>query len=438
MAAQDGLAELVRLMIAKGARVNARDNAGNTALHYAQEADIAQFLLSNGADVNVKSCSGSTPLHYVAARGHADVVQLLIDSHVAIDPKDERGQTPAARAMQAGHKEIVRLLAAHGAVLTLHMAAYAGDVQTVRRLLEAGAAVNQQDEEGRTPLYLATQEGYMEVMELLIARGADVNQGAGHDPREFAPLYVAASCGRVDAIDLLVRRAQRWMQGLIHLPRRRHCMRRHKKATGTRWQYWSPRVRRSTGRTIRDARHCLRLPCMATETWCRILLEKGADVTVGQMGRDLTLPDPRLQTVADMTQYVLRAYAPYTILVTDPAAVRRSCRATGFTLMTCGPPARRISRGWTLLSNPLWKRGPRTRRGLARARLRNEEPEVLNPEFAGFVDDGVRYYEFCQMIFFGESARRLARRVLRVYEERGVLRVIFDAEEEDRCERGGV
>lgn len=430
MAAQDGLTELVRLMIAKGARVNARDNAGNTALHYAPGADIAQFLLSNGADVNVKSRSGSTPLHYAAGRGQVDLVQLLIDNRAAIDPKDKRGQTPAAWAMQAGHREIVRLLAAHGAALTPHMAAYAGDVQTVRRLLDAGADVNQQDKEGRTPLYLATQEGYMEVMELLIARGADVNQGTGHDPGEFAPLYVAASCGRGDAIDLLVRRGAkvdaRVDSSATPSPLYAAAQEGHRDAVAALV---------AAGAKINGPDYQGRTPLLAAAVHghrdvVQFLLEKGADVTVGQMGREFTRPDPRLQTAADMTQYVLRAYAPYTIIVADPAVVRRFLQGHRIHFDDVWSPSAADLQGLDVALRSSVEKGPPTRRG---AWLEHdyvlENLACYNREFAGFVDDNVRYL-VCQMIFFGEFRETPPQNAFSMVADggSGVLRVIFDAD----------
>ena len=58
--------------MAAGVDVNARDNRGNTPLHWAVSDghDIAaKILIEAGADVNVKSKDGSTPLYGAAAKG---------------------------------------------------------------------------------------------------------------------------------------------------------------------------------------------------------------------------------------------------------------------------------------------------------------------------------------------------------------------------------
>ena len=64
----------------------------------------------------------------------------------------------------------------------------AGEIGCVRLLLEAGAAVNQADAEGFTPLYVACQEGHFECAQLLRDAGAAANQA----PQNGAtPLYIA-------------------------------------------------------------------------------------------------------------------------------------------------------------------------------------------------------------------------------------------------------
>jgi len=60
----DGHKEVVELLIAKGADVNAKDKYGKIPLHRACECEkeIAELLLDKGADVNAKDNDGETPL----------------------------------------------------------------------------------------------------------------------------------------------------------------------------------------------------------------------------------------------------------------------------------------------------------------------------------------------------------------------------------------
>lgn len=84
----------------------------------------------------------------------------------------------------------------------LIMAAWAGHVQDVRRLLVAKADVNAaRTTDGVTPLIVASQEGHTEVVQLLLAAKADVN-AASVDGR--TPLWVASSKGYAEIVQLLL------------------------------------------------------------------------------------------------------------------------------------------------------------------------------------------------------------------------------------------
>lgn len=86
----------------------------------------------------------------------------------------------------------------------LHVVCYSGfDMpDLIRRLLARGAAVNQPDKGGRTPLYLAAQRGRLDVVRVLLDGGANVNA----DVQGYAPLHAAAGAGHAEAIRLLVTR----------------------------------------------------------------------------------------------------------------------------------------------------------------------------------------------------------------------------------------
>lgn len=269
----------------------------------------------------------------------------------------------------------------------------------------------------------------MEVMESLIARGADVNQGTGHDPREFAPLYVAASCGRVDAIDLLVRRGAkvdaRVDSSVTPSPLYAAAQEGHRDAVAALV---------AAGAKINGPDYQGRTPLLEAAVHrhrdvVEFLLEKGADVTVGQMGRDVVLPDPRPQTVAEMTQWVLRAYAPYTIIVADPVVVRRFLQGYRIHFDDVWSPSEADLQGLDVALRSSMEKGPPTRRGAWLERdyvLKNLM--CYNREFGGFVDEGVRYL-ICQMIFDEFRETPPGNKFSMVADGgSGVIRVIFDAD----------
>lgn len=87
----------------------------------------------------------------------------------------------------------------------LHDAAVIGSVELVERLIANGADVDARDVRGYTPLYIAIQSGHVEVAKVLIANGADVNAGAVDDAGQYrTPLYLSIILGR-EAVESLLR-----------------------------------------------------------------------------------------------------------------------------------------------------------------------------------------------------------------------------------------
>jgi len=79
----------------------------------------------------------------------------------------------------------------------IHDAALAGDVELVEMLIANDADVNDRDVRGYTPLLLAIQEGHTDIARVLIANGADVNTRAASDGGEdVTPLYLSIILGR--------------------------------------------------------------------------------------------------------------------------------------------------------------------------------------------------------------------------------------------------
>ena len=100
---------------------------------------------------------------------------------------------------------IITALAFAGCTPSLHKAAREGDADRVRKLLDAGADVNIRNaNKGRlqyTPLHWAAHYGHLEIAELLISRGADLD---AEDPAYSTPLYLAAEEGYPKVVEFLI------------------------------------------------------------------------------------------------------------------------------------------------------------------------------------------------------------------------------------------
>ena len=86
--------------------------------------------------------------------------------------------------------------------ISIHDAAFKGNIKAVKKHLAAGTDVNAKDDEGMTPLHWAAPEGHKEIAELLIAKGANVN--AKSDDEGMTHLHFAAYVGRREIAELLI------------------------------------------------------------------------------------------------------------------------------------------------------------------------------------------------------------------------------------------
>ena len=76
---------------------------------------LVELLLKSGAKVDGKNNSGETALHYAAANGHKAVAEVLLKNNADVNARSETGATPLALAQGAGKQDVVALLKKHGA-----------------------------------------------------------------------------------------------------------------------------------------------------------------------------------------------------------------------------------------------------------------------------------------------------------------------------------
>ncbi|KAF1318972.1 Tkl protein kinase, partial [Globisporangium splendens] len=178
---------------------------------------IVELLLVHGADVNKKVDGGSTALIEAAAEGHFEVVKCLCENGASLElARDHDGASPLSAAAQGGHADIVEYLveerqadafATNRLGLTvLGEAAISGHINTVRVLLPYLGDFNV---ELSRVLCHAVMYGDLEVVELLVANGGDVNtvyrasEVDAHDQILLTPLTMAAITGNVELVKYL-------------------------------------------------------------------------------------------------------------------------------------------------------------------------------------------------------------------------------------------
>ncbi|MBY0353216.1 ankyrin repeat domain-containing protein [Candidatus Babeliales bacterium] len=254
LAAEHGSYDCAIILLANGADPNFQDplkGSGNTPLHLAASNGnecIIQLLLEHGAIPTFMNCQGNTPLHLAVLNERPECASLLAD-HLLSNPKtmlfigskNLDGLSPIDCA-QGEMKKI--LLATYNKALhcfnaarsagpsvcpptptfdqslqerlqqdstfaqyandyPLHFAAFYNQQEVLTHLLKKGSLnVNTQDEQGKTPLFLAAQQGhYACVVELLQhqANPSIFDRELGN-----TPLHFAAAFGHADIVNLLL------------------------------------------------------------------------------------------------------------------------------------------------------------------------------------------------------------------------------------------
>ncbi|KAI8815324.1 hypothetical protein BJ742DRAFT_12257 [Cladochytrium replicatum] len=236
----------VRLLCDKGINLDATDEFGSTALHYAAQQDFAScvyvltrkgapvnvgdslkrtplmwgaiegrfesitILLNAKADIDAPDLHGSTALHASAYGGYSQCCSHLIRSGANISAMDKRGHTPIFRAIVGGWLEPTIALLVEGCEVNLadmdgrhplHWAASAGFLEHVKVLINFGAEINAPDNKGTTPIHEAAFQGHSEVVSQLIRCGADIN---ARDNQGFCTLHWGAINGHIEVCRILV------------------------------------------------------------------------------------------------------------------------------------------------------------------------------------------------------------------------------------------
>jgi len=223
-AARFGHAQVVTMLAGKCADLGATNKFGMTALHHGAVhggEHVIDALLQGGADPNQADTAGRLPLHWCATKGHVEGTRALLRGGARPKGTDKEGFTPLHRCGQeepqgkegeeeedayrerldTAKAEIAQILIKEGAntevgdfkgkQTPLHLAAMNGLVKVATVLLDSGAQPNKANKIGQTPLIYAVIEQHLGMINLLLAHGADVNQGNSLH-WEWAALHWAA------------------------------------------------------------------------------------------------------------------------------------------------------------------------------------------------------------------------------------------------------
>jgi ankyrin repeat protein len=155
-------------------------------------SDDVAAILARGMDPNTVDPNGEPVLVVAARAGWIPTTDLLLKAGAKVDAKNSFGDTAIMVAALNGHIELVKKLQARGADINprgwtpLAYAASNGKTDVVQYLLGVGADINARSPNGTTPLMMAVRGGHEATVDLLLAKGADPNLRNQNDASALA------------------------------------------------------------------------------------------------------------------------------------------------------------------------------------------------------------------------------------------------------------
>ncbi|CAB1342731.1 unnamed protein product [Coregonus sp. 'balchen'] len=213
-AAYKGRVEVTKVLLDNGA------NPNTTGQQYSVypiiwaagrgHAEIVQVLLENGAKVNCSDKYGTTPLIWAARKGHFDCVMHLLENGADVDQEGANSMTALIVAVKGGFPEVVKELLKRNPNVNmtdkdgntaLMIAAKEGYTEIVQDLLDAGTYVNIPDRDNKTALYWAVEKGNATMVRDILQCNPDT-ETCTKDLE--SPLIKATKMRNIDIVELLL------------------------------------------------------------------------------------------------------------------------------------------------------------------------------------------------------------------------------------------
>ena len=220
IACENGKLNAVLYLIDEGAEVNLEDNSGYTALHYAATISNNNYTLSclidSGANVNALTNDNRTPLMLACESGN--LVNCLLQSGAYVDFQDDDGQTALylATYSECNCFDNLSSLIRYGADVNtadirkctpLMRASQFCDVEEVTLLIEHGAKVELQDQNGDTALHYAARVGKETSANFckLLTAGASL---LCENSQGLTPLLEASNRGNIEIVECVIKQSE--------------------------------------------------------------------------------------------------------------------------------------------------------------------------------------------------------------------------------------
>jgi ankyrin repeat protein len=180
----------------KGARINTIDSNHRTVLHFAAKngrLEVVNVILENGADPTIKDKEEKTPLDLVVEQKNkveqSGMLEEVKNYQEIIDVLSEKINKLEKSKLKSQDE--------------LFNAVKQGDLQKVRDCLRKGTNVNAKNTAHETPLHIAAEKSYKDIVQTLLENGANIEE---QDIIAWTPLHLAAANGHLEIVNTLLKR----------------------------------------------------------------------------------------------------------------------------------------------------------------------------------------------------------------------------------------
>ncbi|CAF3015010.1 unnamed protein product [Rotaria sp. Silwood2] len=206
----------VEKLLQRGVDINTSNIDGLTALHQAcidNNLLMVEYLLNRSADINCQDNEGWTPLHAAASCGNLDIVKYLLSRGAIVDVCNNEGELPIDIAegddiiacleedMRRKGIDDEQARNIEHALMLKHAQDWLNNNQKSNNKSLAETIVHART--GATALHVACAKGYIDVIDILIRAGANINSV---DNDGWTPLHAAAHWDKHDVIKFLLER----------------------------------------------------------------------------------------------------------------------------------------------------------------------------------------------------------------------------------------
>jgi uncharacterized protein len=176
---------IVKTIVAIVALLALLPGAAQAQTQTTRKAGSSDPSVQRKENVNHRNADGSTPLQWAVFKGDVAEARRLLRGGANVSLANHYGATPMSLAAEVGNTEMLKVLLEAGAnanspnadgQTALLAVARTGNVEAAQLLLDHGATVDAKEKwGGQTALMWASARRHPKMMELLIAKGADVN-----------------------------------------------------------------------------------------------------------------------------------------------------------------------------------------------------------------------------------------------------------------------